>query len=1122
MASEVKPLPAENNLTEANSSGNKPRYSGGKRRGGGSGASNDRGGGGNGSSQDHDGNDSIGRRKKPELEHYKPGAFGSRKPDDDSGNNDSSETNEINTKQKHHRGGGGNGKHNKANNVDQVSEKVDSLSLQDSSDKTGTARRNNRKKPEQAHYVAKKSEDKPKVTQNSDEKSSHSKDSNSQNMESTSKPDGYGDSKQSSGNNRKKNKNNRGGGNNGRDRRKEASSRDSNHRESSASNKNELNTKEHGGSRIVDESQRNGHSVESEHNNFQQRSNSHQNRGGSSRRGGAGGNARGEDHEDHLPPRLRQKDEPNNQQSHPSSSGGRTDQGNRNRGGSHNKNRRPSPNYNNSSNKGPDSRNSSARKGSPPIRHDQDLDRRKDRRGGGYTRNHNADHYDRESSSPMVSSEARSPSPNGGRRDSASSRNNRRSYSPHRNIVSPTNNRRGGSRDLRGRGGGSSNRRYEYHSRDTPDRRFNDDYGNRDYGTAQNRGGNGDRSGRLQTNKVALAPRFQKSRYWTKDSHQSGGVNEWRADQDYNSGGGHRNHQPRRSDLRDYEVDDHRTFDYEKDDDDDDAVGPHINDWGLEVEEEEERMSNLHDKQQQSLPDPKDATTAGRGIIRLPPDAMAGSSGGGGGNGGSNMSGPGNSSSSSDWRAHRDPQQQQSNHHYHPPHHSSSHMHHQQQQQQQPHHVSNIIEDSNNPAWRGVPGGDRNPTHQQQQRYLFDHRNPNKPIPAQNRSSGNRPPGPEVTSASRFPLDPRFVPPPPPTVMGPRMSGYRPPFPTPQASHPITDPKALAAEGGEATNILGAMELRLRAIVQSGGPQKLCQLWHQDVLECRHTIMRTFKHLLQNNLVFCAKSDVEFYVWKICFYNIVTTLKLWLQGGTIPQSERQVVEDNVTELLNEGLEFFSEMLETLDDTYHIKLDQYYDVLEPRSTDTTVRCALVSAQKCLLCLGDLARYKEMIQNTSNYGKSRQYYQKASHIDTRNAKPFNQLAILAWTAKRKFEAVYYHMRCLQTKTPVKSSRQSLIEIFEDIRKRWDISEKKRLEERAQRKKEADSERDRMHLIKGTRLRKEIWIRPDGGRRLHRTTSAQEGAPDSEEAELKEMSTTDLNRRFNNAFLHLIGTL
>ena len=47
----------------------------------------------------------------------------------------------------------------------------------------------------------------------------------------------------------------------------------------------------------------------------------------------------------------------------------------------------------------------------------------------------------------------------------------------------------------------------------------------------------------------------------------------------------------------------------------------------------------------------------------------------------------------------------------------------------------------------------------------------------------------------------------------------------------------------------------------------------------------------------------------------------------------------------------------------------------------------------------------------------------------------------------------MRCLQTKTPVETSRQSLVEIFEDIRKRWDVSEKKRLEDRAQRRKDAD---------------------------------------------------------------------
>ena len=55
------------------------------------------------------------------------------------------------------------------------------------------------------------------------------------------------------------------------------------------------------------------------------------------------------------------------------------------------------------------------------------------------------------------------------------------------------------------------------------------------------------------------------------------------------------------------------------------------------------------------------------------------------------------------------------------------------------------------------------------------------------------------------------------------------------------------------------------------------------------------------------------------------------------------------------------------------------MLEARPTeDKLTMCALISAQKCLLCLGDLARYKETIQETCNYGVARQYYQKASNL------------------------------------------------------------------------------------------------------------------------------------------------
>ncbi len=64
---------------------------------------------------------------------------------------------------------------------------------------------------------------------------------------------------------------------------------------------------------------------------------------------------------------------------------------------------------------------------------------------------------------------------------------------------------------------------------------------------------------------------------------------------------------------------------------------------------------------------------------------------------------------------------------------------------------------------------------------------------------------------------------------------------------------------------------------------------------------------------------------------------------------RRTVQTYIVELLDEGIDFYEQMLDTLDTAYRLDLDTYYDVLEPRPADKHVRCALMSAQKCLLCL-----------------------------------------------------------------------------------------------------------------------------------------------------------------------------
>ena len=138
-------------------------------------------------------------------------------------------------------------------------------------------------------------------------------------------------------------------------------------------------------------------------------------------------------------------------------------------------------------------------------------------------------------------------------------------------------------------------------------------------------------------------------------------------------------------------------------------------------------------------------------------------------------------------------------------------------------------------------------------------------------------------------------------------------------------------------------------------------------------------------------------------------------------------------LFEEGADYYNQLLTDLSECYRVDLERYYDALEPREIgDKGARMARVSAQKILLCLGDLARYKvimvimfvkvvtaimliiarykEQVNSTSNYGRARQFYAKANHLEMRNARPFNMLAILAKISNRKFEAVYYHARYL----------------------------------------------------------------------------------------------------------------
>ncbi|GIY64505.1 telomerase-binding protein EST1A [Caerostris extrusa] len=142
----------------------------------------------------------------------------------------------------------------------------------------------------------------------------------------------------------------------------------------------------------------------------------------------------------------------------------------------------------------------------------------------------------------------------------------------------------------------------------------------------------------------------------------------------------------------------------------------------------------------------------------------------------------------------------------------------------------------------------------------------------------------------------------------------------------------------------------------------------------------------------------------------------------------------------------------------------------------LKCLLISVQKVLIYLGDLSRYKEQLTQSPNYGKARSYYLKAQQIAPKNGKPYNQLAILA---------------CF--------TRQSLLALFEEAKKRYEAYDKTRPKENDY-TEEDDSGRC------------EIWIKPDGSSNHHSVYSS----------ELANLSDMDINKRFIISFLHVHGKL
>lgn len=294
----------------------------------------------------------------------------------------------------------------------------------------------------------------------------------------------------------------------------------------------------------------------------------------------------------------------------------------------------------------------------------------------------------------------------------------------------------------------------------------------------------------------------------------------------------------------------------------------------------------------------------------------------------------------------------------------------------------------------------------------------------------------------------------------------------------------------------------------------------EKMAQLRVEMLQLYERCILMDIEFSDTQNVDQLLWKNAFYQVIEKFRQLLKD---PLGENaQEIRNKLLQLLDEGTSFFDGLLQKLQVSYQFKVEDYMDGMAIRCKPLRkmVKYALISAQRCMICQGDICRYREQANDTANYGKARSWYLKAQQIAPKNGRPYNQLALLAIYTRRKLDAVYYYMRSLAASNPILTAKESLMSLFEET---------KRKAEQMEQKKHQVLELSPSHRGKGKKstlrqvgddaTRLEIWIHPSHPR----SSQGHESGRDSEQDNgLGNLSPSDLNKRFILSFLHAHGKL
>ncbi|XP_039608358.1 protein SMG5 [Polypterus senegalus] len=154
-----------------------------------------------------------------------------------------------------------------------------------------------------------------------------------------------------------------------------------------------------------------------------------------------------------------------------------------------------------------------------------------------------------------------------------------------------------------------------------------------------------------------------------------------------------------------------------------------------------------------------------------------------------------------------------------------------------------------------------------------------------------------------------------------------------------------------------------------------------------------------------------------------------------------------------GVGFYQHLLLYIQSHYQLELQNCIDwthVTDPlierkkpvSATTKEMEWAQMACHRCLVYLGDLARYQNELAGVDAELLAERFYHQALSVSPNIGMPFNQLGTLAGSKYYNVEATYYYMRCIQSEVPFDGAYGNLKRLFEKSAKMYHQVKKQEL--------------------------------------------------------------------------------